>query len=159
MGSLKDVSYWTLNQITTLHDLPRSNLKTARAWRLKEALRNIFATAKDASIAKAGLEKWISWARRSRLAPFKRLGTTLRDHLEVFLEHFRTGLSNGFVEAMNGLIQAAKGTRPRLRYRLPPDHHVLPDLRKTQTPADQPLDYTSPRYGQMMKIHRKRDRA
>jgi len=75
---------------------------------LKEALRTIFATAKYASTAKAGLEQWISWARRSRLAPFKRLGATWRDHLEGILEHFRTGLSNGFVEAMNGLIQAAR---------------------------------------------------
>jgi transposase len=36
------------------------------------------------------------------------LGATVRDHLEGILENFRTGLSNGFVEAMNGLIQAAK---------------------------------------------------
>lgn len=105
---LKDASNWTIHQITTMHYLQRSNLKTARAWRMKEALRNIFATAKNPSMARIGLVQWISWARRSRLAPLKRLGATVRDHLEGILEHFRTGLSNGFVEAMNGLIQAAK---------------------------------------------------
>lgn len=32
----------------------------------------------------------------------------MRQHLAGLVEHFRSGLSNGFVEAMNGLIQAAK---------------------------------------------------
>ena len=149
---LKDASNWTLNPITTMHDLPRSNLKTARAWRLKEALRHIFATAKDASMAKAELEKWISWARRSRLAPFKRLGATLRDHLEGILEHFRTGLSNGFVEAMNGRIQAAKARARGYAT----DHRLITLCDRV---CGQPLDDTSPLYGPMMQIHRKRDRA
>ena len=39
--------------------------------------------------------------------PFKRLGKTLCDHFDGILEHFRTGLSNGFVEAMNGLPKVA----------------------------------------------------
>lgn len=54
------------------------------------------------------LRGWISWARRCRLAPFKRVGQTLKDHLEGILDHFSSGLSNGFLESMNGLIQAAK---------------------------------------------------
>ena len=105
---LKDAANWNSEQLARMHYLQRSNLKTARAWRMKEALRTIFATATDVAVAKEGLTRWIRWARRSRLAQFKRLGATVRDHLEGILEHFRTGLSNGFVEAMNGLIQAAK---------------------------------------------------
>ena len=54
----------------------------------------------DADHAARELTAWISWARRSRLHLFKRLGATSRQHF--------AGLSNGFVEAMNGLIQAAK---------------------------------------------------
>lgn len=104
---LKDASDWNLKQITLMHYLQRSNLQTARGWRLKEALRTVFAEVTDAKQAEAAFKRWISWARRSRLAPFKRLGQTLRDHLDGILEHFRTGLSNGFVEAMNGLIRAA----------------------------------------------------
>lgn len=104
---LKDAGDWTLKQITLMHHLQRSTLKTARAWRLKEALRAVFAKTHDATQAEIELKAWISWARRSRLAPFKRLGQTLREHLDGILEHFRTGLSNGFVEAMNGLLAAA----------------------------------------------------
>ena len=32
----------------------------------------------------------------------------MRQHFAGLVEHFRSGLSNGFVEATNGLIQAAK---------------------------------------------------
>lgn len=50
----------------------------------------------------------ISWARRCRLPAFKRLGATLREHRDGIIEHFRSGLSNGHVEAMNAQILAAK---------------------------------------------------
>ena len=105
---LKDSSRWTREQINLMHWLQRSNLKTARAWRLKQALRKIFQQAQGPQQAQIMLLRWISWARRSRLSPFKRLGATLRKHLPGIVEHFRSGLSNGFVEAMNGQIQAAK---------------------------------------------------
>jgi transposase len=107
-ATLKDASNWTLDQIGLMHDLQRSTLKTARAWRLKEALRAVYAKVNDAATAEKEINAWISWARRSRLAPFKRLGATLRKHFDGIVEHFRCGLSNGFVEAMNGVIQAAK---------------------------------------------------
>lgn len=90
-----------------MHWLQRSGLKTARGWRLKEALRAIYQCS-DPIVAEQLLRRWIGWARRSRLAPFKRIGATFRDHLAGIVEHFRSGLSNGFVEAMNAQIQAAK---------------------------------------------------
>lgn len=105
---LKRASGWTREQIKQMHWLQRSGLKTARAWRLKEALRRVYEARPDAQAAGALLDRWIRWARRSRLPAFKRLGATLRKHREGIIEHFRSGLSNGFVEAMNAQIQAAK---------------------------------------------------
>lgn len=107
-GTLKDAANWTGKQIEQMHWLQRSNLKTARAWRLKQALRDIFAEAPGIEDARTQLIRWISWARRSRLEPFKRFGATLKRNLDGVLEHFRSGLSNGFAEAINGRIQAAK---------------------------------------------------
>lgn len=107
-GTLKDARNWTRNQLTDMHWLQHSGLKTARAWRLKERLRDIFARYADAATAAPALKAWVSWARRCRLAPFKRLGATVRDHLEGILAHFETGLNNGMAEAINGRIQAAK---------------------------------------------------
>lgn len=105
---LKDAQRWSHKQVCTLHWLQRSSLKTARAWRLKEALRSLYAVARAHEEARRELDRWIGWARRCRLPSFKRLGATLREHRHGILEHFRSGLSNGFVEAMNAQIQAAK---------------------------------------------------
>lgn len=97
-GTLKDAQSWSRAQIDDMHWLTHSNLKTARAWRLKETLRAIFEPA---------LKRWVSWARRCRLAPFKRLGATVRDHLPGILNSFRLGLSNGTAESINAKVQAA----------------------------------------------------
>lgn len=105
---LKRSVHWNREQMTLMHWLQRSDLQTARAWRLKEALRTIYQLRPGPAEAEHLLRRWVSWARRSRLAPFKRLGATVRDHLPGIVEHFRSGLSNGFVEAMNAQIQAAK---------------------------------------------------
>jgi transposase len=105
---LKDADRWNDKQICTMHWLQRSGLKTARAWRLKEALRSLYAARPAPEQAGHLLDRWISWARRCRLPAFKRLGATLREHRTGILEYFRSGLSNGFVEAMNAQIQAAK---------------------------------------------------
>lgn len=87
---------------------PRSGLKTAWAWRLKEALRRIYQQCTEPAEAERLLRRWVSWTRRSRLAPFKALGATVRAHLAGTVEDFRSRLSKGFIEAMNGQIQAAK---------------------------------------------------
>ena len=105
---LKRAANWNRDQIHTMHWLQRSGLKTARAWRMKEALRAIYRTRPAPDDAERLFVRWISWARRSRLPPFKRLAATCRAHLPGIVEHFRSGLSNAFVEAMNALIQAAK---------------------------------------------------
>ena len=107
-ATLKAAPDWTREQIDTMHWLQRTPLKTARAWRLKEALRAIYRDRPDAACAEQRLRRWIGWARRSRLTPFKTLAATLRTHLSGIVAHFRSGLSNSFAEAMNAAIQAAK---------------------------------------------------
>ncbi|MGA0585837.1 transposase [Dyella sp. KRB-257] len=79
-GTLKDATTWTRKQVEQMHWLQRSNLQTARAWRLKQALREVFSRSADATQAKALLDAWIRWARRCRLAPFKRLAATMKKH-------------------------------------------------------------------------------
>jgi transposase len=107
-GTLKEAAKWTAAQIAQMHWLQRSGLKTARAWRIKQRLRDVFSTCTNIDSAKTLLLRWISWARRCRLEPFKRLAVTMQKHLDGILEHFRSGLNNGFAEAINGRIQAAK---------------------------------------------------
>ena len=102
---------WSPKQTTAMHWLQRANLKTARAWRLKMGLRQVYGHARqhnDAQVAAADLKRWIGWARRSRLDSFKRLGKTLRTHFDAVVRGMLEHRSNAFVEAMNGLLQQAK---------------------------------------------------
>ena len=105
---LKDRSRWNMRQINQFHDLRRSRLKTTRAWHLKESLRELYACAADREHASILFNKWYQLARRCRLEPFKRLALTLKKHLQGVLNAFDSRLSNGRVEGINSLIQAAK---------------------------------------------------
>jgi transposase len=110
-GMRKDAANWTRAQSEAMHWLQRSNLKSARAWRLKQALRLVYSEARDSNseeIARGALAKWMSWARRSRLEPFKRLAATLKAHFGGVVRGMLDGRSNAYVEAMNGLLQKAK---------------------------------------------------
>jgi transposase len=105
---LKDKQARTRKQIMQFYDLSRMNLKTHRAYRIKESLREIFATATNAAEAEILLDKWHSWARRCRLEPMKKVATTIKKHRQGILNAFDSKLTNGRVEAINSLIQAAK---------------------------------------------------
>ncbi len=104
---LKDARDWTHKELC-LHWLRRSDLKTARAWRLKECLRDIVAWRRIPNVPVVTLmQGWISWARRSRLEPFKRLAKTLKTHWDGIVGMLETAASNARAESINADIQAA----------------------------------------------------
>lgn len=110
-GMRKNPGDWSAKQLDAMHWLQHSNLKSARAWRLKQALREVYAVAVQsncAKTAKVALHGWLSWAGRSRLASFKRLAKTLSDRLDGVVRGMLDGRSNAYVEAMNGLLQQTK---------------------------------------------------
>jgi transposase len=110
-GMRKNPNGWSKEQTHCMHHLQRSTLKSARAWRLKMALREVYAQAKesnDADMAATSLQSWLSWAKRSRLEPFKKLARTIQTHLGGILRGMLDGRSNAYVEAMNGMLQQAK---------------------------------------------------
>ena len=105
---IKDAGKHTWRQLNTLHQLTRTRLKTARAWRLKEALRDLLSVPISQEEAEYRLGRWYSWARRSRLEPFKKLALTIKSHWQGILNSFDSSLTNGYVEGVNSLLQAAK---------------------------------------------------
>ena len=110
-GMRKNPQGWSDKQTQAMHWLQHSNLRSARAWRLKQALREVYAQAvqsNDASQAQQLLGAWLSWARRCRLAPFKRLAATITERLPGVVHGMLDGRSNAYVEAMNGLLQQTK---------------------------------------------------
>ena len=107
----KNPAGWSAGQLDAMHWLQRSTLKSARAWRLKMALREVYARARahnNAEHAASDLRDWLSWARRCRLEPFKKLATTIKERFGAVVRGMTDHRSNAFVEAMNGLLQQAK---------------------------------------------------
>jgi len=105
---LKNTAKWSRKQIVKYAELASLGLKTERAYRIKERLRDIYASAQTAEEAEILLKKWYSWARRCRLEPMKRVAKTLKDHWQGLLNSFDSKLTNGRAEGINSLIQAAK---------------------------------------------------
>jgi len=81
----------------------RINTKTYRAYLLKEELRAVYRCRLRA--AGKHLGAWLSWAARSRLAPFKRLAGTVRRYRDGILAAIRLGLANGLLEGINNKIK------------------------------------------------------
>lgn len=110
-GMRRNPGDWSARQTNAMHWLQRSTLKSARAWRLKMALRVVYANAaacNDRERASKELKDWLSWARRCRLEPFKKLAKTLREKFDAVVCGMLDSRSNAYVEAMNGLLQQAK---------------------------------------------------
>jgi transposase len=110
-GMRRNPSGWSRAQVNAMHWLQHSTLKSARAWRLKMALREVYAAARshnNPERAQTDLRAWLSWARRCRLEPFKKLATTIKDRFAAVVRGMTDHRSNAFVEAMNGLLQQAK---------------------------------------------------
>lgn len=106
-GLLKSPEDWSRAQLNDMHWLQRSGLKTARAWRMKQRYKELHLMCRAGADPEPLYRSWISWAKRSRLEPFKRLGKTLKSHLPGILAAYRLGASNAVAENINSQIQAA----------------------------------------------------
>src|SRR6266700_3165851 len=96
------------------------NLKTSRAWAIKESLRK-FWTYRYAQRAADYFRRWYFWATHSRLTPVVSAAKTLQVHLRNILTYFRHRLTNATAEGLNSKIQMVKemacGFRNREHYK------------------------------------------
>lgn len=81
--------------------------RTARAWLYKEQLREIMER-KQVNVVRAMLKQWATNVMRSKVEPMKAVAKMIRAHLEGIVAWTQTRQTNGFLEAINGLFQAAK---------------------------------------------------
>jgi transposase len=80
--------------------LSEMNLKTARAYRMKEAIKVIW-DCPDIATETEVFKNWHFWATHSRLEPFVKLARTLKKHKTGILNNVRNRISDGTVEAIN----------------------------------------------------------
>ena len=100
---LRNPDTLSCKQVIQLDWVVRTHPDLARAYYLKEGLRMIFKLPLDE--ATEALDKWISWARRSRIDAFVRLQRSIVTHRDAILASIEHGLSNGRIESMNTKIR------------------------------------------------------
>ena len=74
-------------QYFRLGDLLRYNLKTVRAYLLKEAFQQLWGYNSPAWAGKF-LDEWCRKTMRSRIEPMKKIARSLRNHRELILNYF-----------------------------------------------------------------------
>ena len=81
------------------------NRRVFKAYLLKESLERLWTYHYEGAMVRY-LQSWIDQLRWQRLPAFDKLAALLVDHLEGLLNHCRTPVRFGVVEAINGNIKA-----------------------------------------------------
>lgn len=85
----------------------RPTARTTRAWVYREQLRTIL-DRKQPNVMERELRAWCTGVMRSKVEEMKRVAKMIRSHLAGIVAWTRSRQTNGFIEAINGLFQAAK---------------------------------------------------
>ena len=115
--ALKGLRWTLLKDRGRLSDARRADLdtllaklttkRTARAWQYREDLREIL-NRKQINVVRGMLWQWCTNVMRSKVEPMKVVARLIRSHLDGIVAWARSRMTNGFLEALNGLFQAAK---------------------------------------------------
>ncbi len=90
-----------------LRELRDADLKTARAWAIKENLRHLWSYRVE-GWARRFFDGWRTWAMRSRLEPVKAVARMLAGRLGNVITYCRHKITNAVAEGLNSKIMAIK---------------------------------------------------
>lgn len=100
--------------------LRAGDLKTSRAWAIKESLRHLWSYKHRAWAAKH-FNRWYFWATHSKLKPVIAAAKTLKRHEAGIMAYFTHPITNAGAEGLNSRIQAirvkARGYRNREHFK------------------------------------------
>lgn len=105
---LKNQANLTVKQNEKLTTLSEMNLRTARAYRIKLALQDVYKEAMNKMHAEVLLKKWYAWAIRSRIEAVRDFAKTVKNNWEGILNHFNSRLTNAVLESINSIVQSAR---------------------------------------------------
>jgi transposase len=103
---LKNEENQTDKEYEVFESLKNMNWRTIRATHLKINFQELYAQPKEA--AEKFLKKWYFWAIHSRIEPMLKAAKTIKRHWDGVLRWFESRLTNGLLEGLNSLVQAAK---------------------------------------------------
>jgi transposase len=117
LANKDNVPEWRKPEFDAIRKL---NLKTGRAWAIKEALRKFWGYSYPAR-ARAFFKCWYYWATHSKLKPIAEAAKTIMRHLPNVMTYFKHRITNALAEGLNSKIQMVKemacGFRNREHYR------------------------------------------
>jgi len=115
---LKRPANLTEKQTVKLSELLRYNLRTVRAYLLREEFQRLWEY-RSAWWAGKFLDEWTGRVMRSRLGPMKKVARTIREHQPLILNWFRARgeVSAGAVEGLNNKVKLV--TRKSYGFRTP----------------------------------------
>jgi transposase len=99
----KNPSDLTSRQRHHLDWIAKTDQRLWRAYLLKEGLRYVFTVKGDEG--KVALDRWTTWARRSRLPAFVHLQRKIATHRHAIDAALDTGLSQALIESTNTKIR------------------------------------------------------
>jgi transposase len=99
------------------------DLKTGRAWAIKENLRNLWRY-RSPTWAERFWKRWYYWATHSRLQPVKKVAQTFRTHLYGIMSYFKHRLTNATTEGINSQIETLWKAACGFRVSVRPTHLV-----------------------------------
>lgn len=90
-----------------LRALLGQNLKVARAWAIKEALRRLWDYHREAW-ARRYFARWFCWATHCRLEPMRQVAHMLKRRLDNILTYCRLRITHAAAEGINSKLMAIK---------------------------------------------------
>ena len=112
---LKGTKHWWLygyenvpdKHLRAFESVRDQHLRTSRAWAIKETLRDLWQY-KSKTWARKFFNQWFGWARRSKLAPIKKVALTYKRHMDNILTYCEHQITNGVAEGLNSRIMTIK---------------------------------------------------
>lgn len=97
----------SMKQQTYIQCMRKADLKTAKAWAIKEHLRRLWRCESE-SHAQQFYIPWHSWAMHCRIPAVVEVAKTIAAHLQGIFNYFTYRITNGPSEALNNVIQSLK---------------------------------------------------
>ena len=104
LWSLENVPEWRKEEFEALK---AKDLRTSRAWAIKENLRHLWAVDNEADM-RSHFKRCYFWATHSRLEPIKKSARTLKTHLENIVTYACHRITNALAEGINTQIEKIK---------------------------------------------------
>lgn len=97
----------SFNRLLRFSELKEQELKTVRAWAMKEQFRTFWECFSRVT-AVSFFEQWYEWASKSKLSPIVAKAKMLKRHLPDLLNYFKHRMTNEMSEEFNSEIHQIK---------------------------------------------------